>query len=170
MEIIRLLTQELITRQEFEQSFQNSGSEFKLPADIRGLDLSEFGVAAVVQTPKPPEEFGKDWEVTGAENHSGVWHLRWSQINLPIEQVRANMPSLTPLQFRLGLIRNGFSMSDIDEAIASYTIPQEREEAKAHWEYASSFERTHLFVVVLSSSMGIPPEMVDAMWMQAAAL
>ncbi len=86
------------------------------------------------------------------------------------EEVRAAMPTLTARQFRLGLIDGGIDLADVETAIAAIPDPVERKKGQVEWEYATQFNRLHPLVVQLSSSLGLTPEQVDAMWGGAAAL
>ncbi|MCC5777838.1 hypothetical protein H7H48_02150 [Nitratireductor sp. B36] len=86
------------------------------------------------------------------------------------EEVRAAMPALSARQFRLGLIDGGIDLADVETAIAAIPDPVERQKGQVEWEYAAQFNRLHPLVVQLSSSLGLTPEQVDAMWEQAAAL
>lgn len=87
-----------------------------------------------------------------------------------LEEKRAAMPTLSARQFRLGLIDGGIDLADVETAIAAIPDPVERKKGQVEWEYATQFNRLHPLVVQLSSSLGLTPEQVDAMWEGAAAL
>ncbi len=87
------------------------------------------------------------------------------------EELREQMPSLTARQFRLGLLRSGRSLSQVETAIAAIADPTEREMAQVEWEYAAEFNRTHPLVVSLSVTLGFStPEEVDALWLSSLQL
>lgn len=84
------------------------------------------------------------------------------------EDVRAAMPALTRRQFRLGMRDIGITSSMIDAAILSIVDEDAREIAQIEWEDATSFERLHPLVVMLSTAFKITPEALDTAWSEAA--
>ncbi len=86
------------------------------------------------------------------------------------EEIRASLPALTARQFRLGLIEGGFSLSDVEDALAAISDPVERQKGQVEWEYATQFNRLHPLVVQLSETLGLTPEQVDDLWATALNL
>lgn len=78
------------------------------------------------------------------------------------------MPALTRRQFRLGMRNLGITSSMIDAAILSIVDEDAREIAQIEWEDATSFERLHPLVVMLSTAFNISPEALDTAWSEAA--
>ncbi|AKE44765.1 hypothetical protein AU106_gp134 [Sinorhizobium phage phiM9] len=86
------------------------------------------------------------------------------------EELREQMPALSAKQFRLGLVSDGYSPSQVDTIINSMPDGPTKEAAKIEWEYATTFKRTHSLIETISQAMGITPEQVDAMWESSKTL
>ncbi|RVO54935.1 hypothetical protein [Sinorhizobium meliloti] len=87
-----------------------------------------------------------------------------------IEEIRANMPSLTARQLRLGLVGNGYSMSQVSAVIDAMPEGADKETARIEWEYATTFERTHPLIGTVGAALAIGEEQIDTMWTEAASL
>ncbi|ASY63618.1 hypothetical protein SJ05684_c21770 [Sinorhizobium sojae CCBAU 05684] len=87
-----------------------------------------------------------------------------------IEEVRAAMPNLTARQLRLGLVSGGFSIVQVDAAIAAMPDGVEKENAKIEWEYATTFKRTHALIGSIGAALGLTEDQIDTMWNAAASL
>ena len=74
------------------------------------------------------------------------------------------LPSLTARQFKLGLVRNGITLTSIEALLSGESDPVAREDNTIEWTYSSTFERDHPLVISLSASLGLSAEQVDAMW------
>jgi hypothetical protein len=77
---------------------------------------------------------------------------------------------LTARQLRLGLVLHGFNLSSVDAAIDAIEDPTDREVARIEWEYATTFERSHPLINQVGTALGLTPEQIDDMWVEAAAL
>lgn len=86
------------------------------------------------------------------------------------EDVREAMPPLTARQLRLGLVDNGYSVAQVEAAIAAIADETEREKAQIEWEYASEYRRTHPLIGQIAAALGLTAEQIDAMWVSAASL
>lgn len=86
------------------------------------------------------------------------------------EEKRAAMPNVSARQLRLTLIRNGFSLSAIDAAIAALPEGQVKDEAVVEWEYAYEFQRISPTLNNIAAALGISPVQIDAMWAQALVI
>lgn len=86
------------------------------------------------------------------------------------EEIRAAMPSLTARQFRLGLVGAGFSLAQVEAAIAAIPDDQQRAVAEIEWEYASQFERMHPLIEQVGTALGLTVEQIDGMWQAALEL
>jgi hypothetical protein len=87
-----------------------------------------------------------------------------------IEEIRAQMPTLTARQLRLGLVNNGYSMSQVSAVIDAMPEGADKETARIEWEYASAFERTHPLIGRVGAALAISEEQIDTMWTAAASL
>ncbi|WP_457660170.1 MULTISPECIES: hypothetical protein [Sinorhizobium] len=85
------------------------------------------------------------------------------------EEVRANMPILTARQFRIGLVRGGFTLAQVTSAIEAMPEGASKEEAKIEWEYATTFDRMHPLIASVGAALGLSDEQIDAMWTGASA-
>jgi hypothetical protein len=79
-------------------------------------------------------------------------------------------PDLTARQLRLGLVTNGFSLSQIDAAILALPEGQAKELAKIEWEYATTYTRTHPLIASVSAALGLTDAQTNAMWLSALVL
>ena len=113
-------------------------------------------------------------DVPGEPTFPGaVWDFETRRfIEKPVspEECRANLPSLTARQFRLGLLSANRTFSQVEAVIAAIEDEIAREKAMVEWVYAATFNRTHPLVVSLSAALGFAPEEVDALWQDALAL
>jgi hypothetical protein len=86
------------------------------------------------------------------------------------EELRAAMQPISARQLRLTLVRNGYTLSSVDAAIAALPEGQIKEEAKIEWEYATTFTRLSPALLVVADALSISPEEVDTMWTEALAI
>lgn len=80
------------------------------------------------------------------------------------EELRARMRPLSSRQIRLGLISAGISLATVDATLASMPEGQEKEAAQVEWEYATTFNRTHVLIGLVGGALGLTDEQIDAMW------
>jgi len=86
------------------------------------------------------------------------------------DDVQPIAPPLTARQLRLGLVTNGFSLDQVEAAIAAIEDPQQRAVASIEWEYASQFERSHPLIAQVGAALGLTAEQIDQMWIEALGL
>ncbi|OOG65866.1 hypothetical protein B0E45_26375 [Sinorhizobium sp. A49] len=86
------------------------------------------------------------------------------------EELRAQMPSLTARQFRLGLLPGGFAPAQVTQTIEALPDGTQKETAKIEWEYATTFNRTHPLIATVGAALGLTDNKIDAMWMLATGL
>jgi hypothetical protein len=84
----------------------------------------------------------------------------------PIPNIPASFP-LSNRQLRLGLIRNGISLSAVAAVIAAIPDDVARDEATVWWEYSNPIHWDHPMTQTLIGLMGIPLANAEAMWMVA---
>lgn len=77
------------------------------------------------------------------------------------EDLRASMPTLTARQLRLALLSRLDEVEGIIEASGDRALQIE-------WEYATTFERLHPAIVSIGDALGMTPEEIDALWLDAA--
>ncbi|MDE3854384.1 hypothetical protein [Sinorhizobium meliloti] len=85
------------------------------------------------------------------------------------EEVRANMSTLTSRQFRIGLVRGGFTLAQVTSAIEAMPEAASKEEAKIEWEYATTFDRMHPLIASVGAALGLSDEQIASMWAAAAS-
>jgi hypothetical protein len=78
-----------------------------------------------------------------------------------------NFPVLSAVQVRLALLGAGITFDVVDGVIEAMPAGVERDTARTYWEYATQFHRSHPFIAVFTSALGMTSEQVDAMWMAA---
>lgn len=71
------------------------------------------------------------------------------------------MPTLTARQLRLGLLDY---LDQVEQIIAN----SDDRALQIEWEYATEFERNHPAIVSIGEAIGLTPEQIDAMWINAA--
>lgn len=79
-------------------------------------------------------------------------------------------PVLTARQLRLGLIGAGITLASVEAAIGAISDDTERAVATVEWQYASQYRRDHPLIAQIGSVLGLQPEMIDNLWMEAAQL
>lgn len=77
--------------------------------------------------------------------------------------------SVTMRQARLALLGAGL-LDDVDTAIASIPDETTRRAAQIEWEFSNEVQRNNSFTALLGAGLGLGPEQVDALFIQAAAL
>jgi len=102
------------------------------------------------------------------QDHEGEYSIQ-PYVPPTIEQIRAAMLPVTARQLRLTLVRNGFSLSSIDTAIAALPAGQEKDEAAIEWEYATQFNRLAPTLLTIAAALSVSAEDIDTMWQQALA-
>lgn len=122
-----------------------------------------------------PPEIGEDGEAI--EQELVVKEIvTWSLVAVPpepepepptIDEIRAGLPQLSPVQFRFLLLSIGFSGDDVNAAIAGIADPVAREKASIYWEYATYFERLNPLIDQIGALLGLTPEDIDTAWLGA---
>ena len=80
------------------------------------------------------------------------------------------VPVLTRRQFRLALVTNGYSLTDIEALIAQIEDDMQRQIIQIEWQDATVFERNSSSLLVMAGLMQLNKEQVDALWSQALSL
>lgn len=80
------------------------------------------------------------------------------------------VPVLTRRQFRLALVTNGYSLTDIEALIAQIEDDMQRQIIQIEWQDATVFERNSSSLLVMAGLMQLNTEQVDALWSQALML
>lgn len=86
------------------------------------------------------------------------------------EEIREKMPKLSARQFRIGLVRGGFTLAQVTGAIEAMPEGAAKEEAKIEWEYATEFKRTHPLIASVAAALGLDDDEIDALWNAAINL
>lgn len=77
------------------------------------------------------------------------------------EVIRASMPTITARQLRLALLNR------LDEVESTIEASGDRA-LQIEWEYATTFERLHPAIVNIGAALGLTPEEIDTLWLDAA--
>lgn len=80
------------------------------------------------------------------------------------------VPSLTRRQFRLALVTNGYSLTDIEALIAQIEDDTQRQIIQIEWQDATVFERNNSSLFVMAALMGLSSAQIDELWSQALTL
>lgn len=77
---------------------------------------------------------------------------------------------LTRRQFRLALVTNGYSLSDIETLIAQTEDDMQRQIIQIEWQDATVFERNNSSLLTIAALMGLSSTQIDELWAQALTL
>lgn len=84
---------------------------------------------------------------------------------------RQKIPTLSPRQLRLALLRLGMTGAQVEAQIAAMPgTDADREAAMIEWEYAPTYQRDHPLVIMLGAALGLTQAQIDAAWMEAATI
>lgn len=78
--------------------------------------------------------------------------------------------SVTARQIRLWLVRNGYPLDAISQAIAAIPDAVTRDSVAVEWDYAPYIERSHPWLAPLAQALGLDEANVDQAFREAAAL
>ena len=91
-------------------------------------------------------------------------------IKIDPEKLKPSIPkSVTMRQARLALLAIEL-LDDVDAAIAAIPDPLQRRAAEIEWEYAQTVDRESIFTQQLSTGLGLTPEQLDNLFLQASVL
>jgi hypothetical protein len=85
------------------------------------------------------------------------------------EELRSQMPAITPRQLRLTLVRNGVSLASVTDAIAGLPEGLAKSETEISWQFATAFERNSATLLTIATALDMSPEAVDTLWTEAIA-
>ncbi len=85
-------------------------------------------------------------------------------------EAAAKRGPLTARQLRLGLVDNGFALTQVEAAIDALPDGPEKEKAKIEWQYAGEFQRDHPLLMTIAAQLGISAEQFETMWAEAQKL
>jgi len=102
-----------------------------------------------------------DWE----DIKEGMLYQNGQIVEAPPEPIK--MWPISKRQLKLTLVRNGISLSSIDQVIAAMPESLAREEAQIEWLETQEFERNHPTLLLVANSLGLTKEQVDDLWVQA---
>jgi len=85
------------------------------------------------------------------------------------EELRAQMPPLTPRQFRDALIDHDIMPEQVTAAISQVADTKDRAKVLNAWEYPTQFVRTEPLIEQIGAMFNLTPEDIDDMWWQATA-
>jgi hypothetical protein len=91
----------------------------------------------------------------------------WSMAAAPTAPVPK---SISPMQARLWLVRNGIALTDIDAAIESISDQQTRDTVRVQWEYGLEVVRSSDWLAALGPVLGLDDTTLDQAFREAAAL
>lgn len=83
------------------------------------------------------------------------------------EEARASMPPISRRQLRLTLVRNEIALDDVAAMIEGLPDGLSKDEARIEWEDAATFERMHPTLIQIGAALGMSPEQIDELWVEA---
>ena len=105
-----------------------------------------------IEVPFPPEDARQIWD---------------SELGSYEPLFIAPFPNLEPYQFHAMVLLTGYS-ADIEAAIDADPEPAFKAAAWAKYRYSTHYKRFDPFVVALAAAVGLTPEQLDALWLDAA--
>lgn len=138
-----------------------------LPANLDGVDLSEWGIYPVEPTAPPAvsqNEVAEEGPVTGPP-----WSQSWVVRAMTDDELAAQVPtSVTMRQARLALLGAGI-LDEVDDAIDG--LPDShRAAAKIEWEYALDVRRDNPLLEMLMPMLGVSSDDADTLFIEASKL
>lgn len=77
------------------------------------------------------------------------------------------LDDVTPRQFRQAMVLLGYSVQQVEDAIAQLPPPY-NELAKIEWEYSLMFIRTNPLVTKIGGILNLTNDQIDQLWIEAA--
>ena len=77
------------------------------------------------------------------------------------------VPALTRRQFRLALVTNGYSLTDIEALIEQIPDEMQKQIIKIEWQDATTFIRTSPNLLTMANLIGLSSAQIDELWSQA---
>jgi hypothetical protein len=97
----------------------------------------------------------RDFDISVAVDESEIPALVDFHLNPPPYVVpEAPAPAITARQLRLWLVRNGYTLAQVEAVIDGLPEPA-RTEAKIEWEFASEFQPGHPTLLAVAAALGI---------------
>jgi hypothetical protein len=127
---------------------------------IPSQEILDMYPGGTIEVPLKPGQY-HEWE-------NGAWVERIPALTDAEE--RARMPPLTARQFRLGLLNDGISPTQVTAAIDAMAAGVEKDKARIEWEYATTFNRMHPLIATIGTTLGLTDEQIDSMWAAAVSL
>jgi|694.fasta_scaffold00202_67 hypothetical protein len=82
-----------------------------------------------------------------------------------------NIPrSISARQIRMWLVKNGYSLAQVEAQIESIEDPLQRDLIRVEWEYAPYIERNHPWLVPLAQSLGLSEQQIDQAFIEASVI
>lgn len=155
-------------------SYKNISNFFALKPE-QLLDLSWSGNSGikfypyVEQRPEIPENsvlVGPTYTIDH-ENHRVIGTFAVQQITPRVPTIPR---SVSARQIRMWLIKNGYSLSQIESKIDTIEDTLQRDLVRVEWQYAPYIERSHPWLVPLAESLGLSESQIDQAFLEASTI
>ena len=91
-----------------------------------------------------------------------------------VEQITPRVPnvprSISARQIRMWLVKNGYSLAEIESKIDAIEDPLQRDLVRVEWEYAPYIERNHPMIGPISTSLEMTSEEVDRAFIEGSLI
>ncbi|WDZ75440.1 hypothetical protein PWG15_12515 [Ensifer adhaerens] len=168
-----------IDEKAFHHKFTADLQQWTLESVLRGVinsardefvrDAKAAALATGIALTEPDDTILSTYQLPDADARHAEAMVKFATEEAEREAA-ANRGPLTARQLRLGLVKNGFSIVQVDAALDAMPDGQEKDEAKIEWQYAGNFERDHPLLTTIAAQLGISAEQFDAMWVAALKL
>lgn len=134
------------------------------PVDPPASTLAEYSVYPLNHDPQTAFDIGERGPIE--ERNGEYWQTYDGRDKTP-EEIRSTMV-VTMRQARLALLAQGY-LPQIQDALALIPEP-DKSKVLIEWEYASTVERTSVWVSILQPALGLDDESMDDLFEFAATL
>lgn len=143
---------------------------YELEIKVQYADDTEPVLEAYISRPNDPYGVNPQIRKWMSENPDVPVHVYVPPPPPTPEETREQMPKLSARQFRIGLVRGGFTIAQVTGAIEAMPEGAAKEEARIEWEYATEFKRTHPLIASVAAALGLDDDEIDALWNAAINL
>ena len=139
--------------------------------------LPDFLVELEIEKrPNPPYDYAT--QTIEHRSFADLNNYKWIEEsyvrNLSPEEIQQRLPgapnSCTPRQLRIALIKNGISLSVVENYINNIQDNEQKEIASAEWEYALDINKDHPLLVAIAQHLSLDQKKIDEIFTLAVTL
>jgi hypothetical protein len=139
--------------------------------------LPDFLVELEIERRSSPT-YDSSTETLEHTSYADLNNLKWIEEdyirNLTQEEIEQRLPkapdSCTPRQLRIALIKNGISLSIVENYINNIQDNEQKEIALAEWEYALDIKKDHPLLLAIAENLNLDQKRIDEIFTLAVTL